>query len=60
MILTIGIVLLVVWLLAFTLMRKVVGGIIHLLLIITTNGIPAGAAGEVRASSFPSRGGTSS
>jgi hypothetical protein len=34
MILTIGIVLLVVWLLAFTLMRKVVGGIIHLILII--------------------------
>ena len=34
MFLTIGVVLLVIWLLAFTLMRKVVGGIIHLLLII--------------------------
>lgn len=34
MILTIGIVLLVIWLLAFTLLRKVVGGLIHLLLII--------------------------
>jgi len=34
MILTIGIVLLVVWLLAFALMRKVVGGIIHLILVI--------------------------
>ena len=34
MILTIGIVLLVVWLLGFMLMRKVLGGIIHVVLII--------------------------
>jgi len=34
MILTIGIVLLVVWFLGFMLMRKVLGGIIHLVLII--------------------------
>ena len=34
MILTIGLVLLVVWFLGFMLMRKVLGGIIHLLLII--------------------------
>ena len=34
MILTIGIALLVVWLLAFTLFRKVVGAIIHVVLII--------------------------
>ena len=34
MILTVGIVLLVVWLLGFMLMRKVLGGIIHLVLII--------------------------
>ena len=34
MILTIGCVLLVVWFLGFMLMRKVLGGIIHLLLII--------------------------
>ena len=34
MILTIGIVLLVVWLLGFMLMRKVLGGIIHLVLIV--------------------------
>lgn len=34
MILTIGFVLLVVWFLGFMLMRKVLGGIIHLVLII--------------------------
>lgn len=34
MILTIGIVLLVIWLIVFTVMRKVVGGFIHLLLVI--------------------------
>jgi len=34
MILTVGVVLLVVWLLAFMLLRKVLGGIIHLVLII--------------------------
>jgi len=34
MFLTIGIVLLVVWLLGFMLMRKVLGGIIHVVLII--------------------------
>ena len=34
MILTVGVVLLVVWLIAFLLLRKVLGGIIHLVLII--------------------------
>ncbi len=34
MILSAGVVLLVVWLLAFMLLRKVLGGIIHLVLII--------------------------
>ena len=34
MILTVGIVLLVVWLLGFMLLRKVVGGIIHVVLMI--------------------------
>ena len=34
MILTIGIVLFVVWFLDFMLMRKVLGGIIHLVLIV--------------------------
>jgi len=34
MILTVGVVLLVVWLIAFMLLRKVLGGIIHLVLII--------------------------
>lgn len=34
MILTIGMVLLVVWLLGFVLMKKVVGGLIHIVLII--------------------------
>jgi hypothetical protein len=34
MFLMIGIVLLVVWLLGFLLMKKVVGGLIHILLII--------------------------
>ena len=34
MILTIGIVLLVVWFLGFMLMRKVLGGIIHVVLIV--------------------------
>lgn len=34
MILGVGVVLLVVWLLAFMLLRKVLGGIIHLVLII--------------------------
>lgn len=34
MILTIGCVLLVVWFLGFMLMRKVLGGIIHLVLIV--------------------------
>ena len=34
MILSVGVVLLVVWLLAFMLLRKVLGGIIHLVLII--------------------------
>jgi len=34
MILTIGCVLLVIWFLGFMLMRKVLGGVIHLLLII--------------------------
>ena len=34
MILTIGLVLFVVWFLGFMLMRKVLGGIIHLVLII--------------------------
>lgn len=34
MILTVGVVLLVVWLLAFMLLRKVLGAIIHVVLII--------------------------
>ncbi len=34
MFLTIGVVLLVVWLLGFLLLKKVVGGLIHILLII--------------------------
>ena len=34
MLLMIGVVLLVVWLLGFILMKKVVGGLIHVLLII--------------------------
>ena len=34
MILTVGVVLLVVWLLAFMLLRKVLGGIIHVVFII--------------------------
>lgn len=34
MLLTVGVVLIVVWLLGFTLMKKVVGGLIHILLII--------------------------
>ena len=34
MFLTIGVVLLVIWLLGFLLMKKAVGGLIHILLII--------------------------
>ena len=34
MILTVGVVLLVVWLLAFMLLRKVLGAVIHVVLII--------------------------
>ena len=34
MILTIGVILLVVWLLGFMLMRKVLGAVIHLVLVV--------------------------
>jgi hypothetical protein len=34
MLLTIGVVLLVIWLLGFVLLKKVVGGLIHIVLII--------------------------
>jgi len=34
MLLTIGVVLLVIWLLGFTLLKKAVGGLIHIVLII--------------------------
>jgi len=34
MLLTVGVVLIVVWLLGFLVMKKVVGGLIHILLII--------------------------
>ena len=39
MILTVGVVLLVVWLLAFMLLRKVLGAIVHVVLIIAIGAI---------------------